>query len=200
MCAPRPMNTCMLPGSVGFTVSPSEALSVGTSRQPSNFRPSALIWSAMMLLMTLRHGMSRGMKNAPTAYSPGDGRVNPSSLALRAKKPCGICTRMPAPSPARGSAPTAPRCSRLQRMLIASATIWCDFTPLMLAMKPTPQASFSRDRSYMPSAGGRQVCSRAGSCAASNGFVAGSIDCPAATIACRSISEPLMFVLTRKGF
>ncbi len=54
---------------------------------------------------------------------------------------------MPAPSPARGSAPTAPRCSRLQRMLSASETIWCDFWPLMLAMKPTPQESFSMPRS-----------------------------------------------------
>src|SRR6266480_557955 len=54
------------------------------------------------------------------------------SAALRSKKACGICTRMPAPSPARGSAPTAPRCSRLQRMLIASETIRCDFLPLML--------------------------------------------------------------------
>jgi len=29
-------------------------------------------------------------------------------------------------------------------MLSASETIWCDFLPLMLAMKPTPQESFSR--------------------------------------------------------
>ena len=34
-----------------------------------------------------------------------------------AKNLCGICTRMPAPSPARGSAPTAPRCSRLHRIV-----------------------------------------------------------------------------------
>ena len=37
---------------------------------------------------------------------------------------------MPAPSPARGSAPTAPRCSRLQRMASASCTILCDFAAL----------------------------------------------------------------------
>ena len=34
------MNTCMWNGSVGFTDSPSEELSCGTSRQPSSVRPS----------------------------------------------------------------------------------------------------------------------------------------------------------------
>jgi len=32
-------------------------------------------------------------------------------------------------------------------MLSASATIWCDRLPLMLAMKPTPQESLSSDGS-----------------------------------------------------
>src|SRR6201992_2533471 len=78
------MKTCMLAGSVGFTVTPSEELSVGTSRQPSTSMPSALIWSAMMLLMTLRHGVSFGMNSAPMAYSPGLGSWKPISAALRA--------------------------------------------------------------------------------------------------------------------
>src|SRR5258707_672861 len=104
---------------------------------------------------------------------------------------------MPAPSPARGSAPTAPRCSRLQRMLIASETIWCDFRPLMLAMKPTPQESFSRLRSYRPSAGGRQECSRAGSCVeVSSGFEAAVADSVSVTIFSRSNSDPLILVLS----
>jgi len=60
-----------------------------------------------------------------------------------AKNLCGVCTRMPAPSPARGSAPTAPRCSRLSRIVSASSTSLCDFRPLMSAMNPTPQESFS---------------------------------------------------------
>ena len=61
------MNTCMLAGSVGLTVTPSEELSVGTSRQPSSVSSSALIWSAMMLWMTLRQAFSFGMNRAPTA-------------------------------------------------------------------------------------------------------------------------------------
>ena len=50
---------------------------------------------------------------------------------------------MPAPSPARGSAPTAPRCSRLTRIVSASWTILCDLRPLISAINPTPQESFS---------------------------------------------------------
>ena len=46
---------------------------------------------------------------APMAYSPGAGKSKPSSRAFAAKKRCGICTSMPQPSPALGSAPTAPR-------------------------------------------------------------------------------------------
>ena len=59
---------------------------------------------------------------------------------------------MPAPSPARGSAPTAPRCSRLTRMVSASSTILCDLRPLMSAIKPTPQESFSCAGSNRPKA------------------------------------------------
>ncbi len=62
---------------------------------------------------------------------------------------------MPAPSPARGSAPTAPRCSRLSRMVSASSTILCDLRPLMSAMKPTPQESFSSAGSNRPKASTR---------------------------------------------
>ena len=57
---------------------------------------------------------------------------------------------MPAPSPARGSAPTAPRCSRLSRIVSASLTILCDLRPLMSAINPTPQESFSSAGSNRP--------------------------------------------------
>src|SRR6202022_1116509 len=103
---------------------------------------------------------------------------------------------MPAPSPARGSAPTAPRCSRLQRMLSASETIWRDFLPLMLAMKPTPQESFSRLRSYRPSAGGRQLCSRAGSA----GFDAGSADSASLPIFLRAPLRPPLLPPSQSGW
>ena len=41
--APRPMNTCLTIGSIGFTLSPSTSLSTGTSRQPSSTWPSVPI-------------------------------------------------------------------------------------------------------------------------------------------------------------
>src|ERR1700694_5045800 len=59
-------------------------------------------------------------------------------------------------------------------------------------MKPTPQESFSRLRSYSPSAGGRQVCSRA----TSAGFEAGVDDSVSVTMVSRSISDPLISILS----
>src|SRR5437588_10626345 len=73
-----------------------------------------------------------------------------SAAAFLARNLCGVCTRMPAPSPARGSAPTAPRCSRLTRIVSASSTILCDLRPLMSAINPTPQESFSSVGSNKP--------------------------------------------------
>src|SRR5580704_7493858 len=101
-------------------------------------------------MISRRHASSRGMNSAPTAYCPGSGSLKPSSAAFLAKNLCGVCTKMPAPSPARGSAPTAPRCSRLTRMVSASSTILCDLRPLMSAINPTPQESFSSAGSNRP--------------------------------------------------
>src|ERR1700733_8109599 len=101
-------------------------------------------------MISCRQAASCGRNSAPTAYRPGAGNVKPSSADFFAKNLCGICTRMPAPSPARGSAPTAPRCSRLTRMVSASSTILCDLRPLMSAMNPTPQESFSSAGSNKP--------------------------------------------------
>ena len=101
-------------------------------------------------MISWRHGASCGRNSAPTAYSPGAGSLKPSAAACLAKNLCGVCTRMPAPSPARGSAPTAPRCSRLTRIVSASSTILCDLRPLISAMNPTPQEFFSSAGSNRP--------------------------------------------------
>src|SRR5215471_6076852 len=74
----------------------------------------------------------------------------PSPAAFLARNLCGVCTKIPAPSPARGSAPTAPRCSRLSRIVSASSTILWDLCPLMSAINPTPQESFSSAGSNKP--------------------------------------------------
>lgn len=63
----------------------------------------------------------------PTPYSPSAGSVKPSCLHALTKKSCGICMRMPAPSPVSGSQPQAPRCSRLRRICSPISTMECDF-------------------------------------------------------------------------
>ena len=103
---------------------------------------------------------------------------------------CGIWIRMPAPSPAMGSAPTAPRCSRFSRMASASLISWWDLPPLRLAMKPTPQASYSRLGSKSPLARGRST--RSGACAAPLvGFVSIVITRRLSAISRRHKSFPL---------
>src|SRR5262249_34056194 len=63
----------------------------------------------------------------------------------------------PAPSPTSGSAPTAPRWSRLTRICRPWRMMSCDFLPLMLATKPTPQESCSLRGSYSPCFSGKSV-------------------------------------------
>ena len=54
---------------------------------------------------------SGGKKTVPTPYSPAAGSLMPSSWQAARKNSCGICVRMPAPSPVNGSQPQAPRTS-----------------------------------------------------------------------------------------
>ena len=62
--------------------------------------------------------------------------------------------RIPAPSPARGSAPTAPRCVRFLSICRPCSMMAWDFLPLIWATNPTPQASCSLAGSYRPCAAG----------------------------------------------
>src|SRR5678809_808495 len=62
---------------------------------------------------------------------------------------------MPAPSERFGSQPTAPRWLRFFRTLSPCSTMVCDFLPLMLATKPTPQASCSFTGWYRPWGSGK---------------------------------------------
>src|SRR3974377_2057879 len=74
----------------------------------------------------------------------------PSAAAFLARNLCGVRSQIPAPSPAPGTAPTAPRCSRLSRIVSASSMILCDLRPLISAINPTPQESFSSVGSNKP--------------------------------------------------
>src|SRR5436190_20148113 len=86
----------------------------------------------------------------PTPYSPRPGNGTRASLQTVARKSCGICSRMPAPSPVLFSQPHAPRWFRFTRICSAWRTIQFDFLPLMLTRKPTPQESCSNCGSYKP--------------------------------------------------
>ena len=57
---------------------------------------------------------------------------------------------IPEPSPIVGSAPTAPLCVKLSKILNPSETISLVFLPLILAMNPIPHESCSLTGSYSP--------------------------------------------------
>ncbi len=127
-------------GMQSSAVWPSEDGSVGTSRQPRTDRPSSAAISSMRLRVLATCSSSPGMKAVPTAYPCLAGR---SKSTTSRKKASGTCIRMPAPSPELGSAPAAPRCSRLRSAVSAWLTIWWLGTPVMVATKATPHASCS---------------------------------------------------------
>src|SRR5262249_26574217 len=89
-------------------------------------------------------------KSMPTPYWPAAGSLILRLLHSCSRNACGICTRMPAPSPVFGSHPQAPRCSRFSRIWMALSTMSCDFRPVRLATKPTPHESCSKLGSYKP--------------------------------------------------
>ena len=76
------------------------------------------------------------------------------------------------PSPCNGSAPVAPRCVRLTRILSPCSMIAWLLRPLMWAMKPSPHASCSFAGSYSP-------CARGGHCG--SGRKRASEPCPTLT-------------------
>src|SRR5256885_7271875 len=95
-----------------------------------------------------------GRNTVPAPYLPRPGSSRPSFAQAAARNACGVCSRMPAPSPVSFSAPVAPRCSRLQRTSSALTTMSCEGRPLMSTTNPKPQESCSSAGSYRPCAGG----------------------------------------------
>ena len=96
-----------------------------------------------------------GRKASPAAYEPAGGSAKPQTARNSSS---GIWVRMPAPSPVSGSAPLAPRWSRLRSTVSAWATVLCTRRPDRSATMPTPQASCSLAGSYNPAA----ACGAAG--------------------------------------
>src|ERR1051325_338084 len=152
------MNTCRITGSAALAVSPKVPLLTGTLRQPRKVCPSSRTIRSNSASHRCRCSRMGGRKTRPDPYCFSSGsRIFASSHAWR-KKRCGICTRIPAPSPVLFSQPQAPRCRRLTRMVMASRTIARDLRPLTLTTNPTPQASCSYRGSYRPCLTGGPVC------------------------------------------
>ena len=76
----------------------------------------------------------------PTAYAPLSGSGNGATARRKAS---GTWVRMPAPSPESGSAPEAPRWSRLRSAVSAWSTMSWVGMPDSVATNATPQASCS---------------------------------------------------------
>lgn len=104
-------------GIVERAVAPSSSGATGTSRQPRTVRPSSA--AIVSIRETASSVPSLGRKAMPTAYAPAAGSSNPATSRRNAS---GTWDRMPAPSPESGSAPVAPRCSRLRSTVSACST------------------------------------------------------------------------------
>ena len=109
----------------------------GSARPPR--RPSAR--------RSPRSGGGRRGRWAGTRGRRRSGRARaarrPASPHSSARKPCGICIRMPAPSPVFFSQPQAPRCSRFSSTWTACSTMSWDLRPWTSTTKPMPHASCS---------------------------------------------------------
>lgn len=96
------MNHCSMAGSVSTADLPSERLLVGTGRQVRLTWPSEVATRSQMSLTFWRTSSSWGRNTWPAAYAPRGGSFRPcSSISTAWKKPSGMPTRIPAPSPAR---------------------------------------------------------------------------------------------------
>ena len=147
---PFPIRIWIIQGRIAAASLPTLVPSTGTSRQPRTTCPSSRTTSSKIRFCSLRRLSYLCAKIMPTPYSPAAGKLMPNTSHSRLKNSCGICTKIPAPSPVSLSAPAPPRCSRRSKIRKPSSMISWDFLPLIFTTKPIPQASFSNWLLYMP--------------------------------------------------
>ena len=123
----------------------------GTSRQPSSRSPSDSTIFSTPSQASRASSAPCGRNAMPVAYAPSAGS---SKSTLSRRKRSGTCSMMPAPSPVLGSAPAAPRCSRLTSAMIALSTRSRLRRPYMSTTNATPQESCSLAGSYRPTGPG----------------------------------------------
>ena len=126
-------------GSFERAISPRQSLLTGTSRIKRSVRCSSAIFSSITLMQNSRSSCSRGRNRSPVPYRPSAGTAIPCNRM----NSCGICTRMPAPSPVMLSALSAPRCTMFSSTRNPFSTMVCDFSPFRVTTRPTPHASCS---------------------------------------------------------
>ena len=134
---------------MALTLSPKESFAVGTNLQPKHSCPNSSIHCSTILCVSLYAAGSRGINTTPTPYAPNGGNASfiPASLATLRINLSGIWVKIPAPSPAFFSAPTAPLCSRFVKSSKPFDTISWDCFPFKWATNPTPHASCSNSGS-----------------------------------------------------
>ena len=140
------MKICLISGSLASADSPRISGQVGTLRRCINVNPSFSISSMIILKIAPWSFSSFGRKRRPVPYFPFSG----TGIPCKRINSCGICSRMPAPSPVLLSAPSAPRWRMFSNTFNADSTSSCDLPPWMFTNIPTPQASCSFSASYKP--------------------------------------------------
>ena len=133
------MNICLISGSVACASFPKISVWTGTLRKCIKVNPSFSISSMRILRMLACCSSSLGRKISPVPYLPFSG----TGIPCRRMNSCGICNKIPAPSPVLLSAPSAPRCLMFSSTLRADSMMSCDFSPWIFTNIPTPQASCS---------------------------------------------------------
>ena len=121
---------------------------VAECREPSDL-PASII-SSKIRSQRPRSSSFCGKKSIATPYCLGAGSSKPKLGARLAKNSCGICIKMPAPSPVDSSALDAPRCIRFSSTCLPYSTMAWSGLPEMLTTAPMPHASCSNCGSYKP--------------------------------------------------
>ena len=95
-----------------------------------------------------RRSSSWGKKTKATPYSRSPPSAMPDAFVTLAKNLCGICVRIPTPSPVLPSASLPALCSRFSTIFRAFVTVARLFSPLIFTQAPIPQLSCSKDSRY----------------------------------------------------
>ena len=108
---------CLMSGSTSRAPTPSTSGQVGTERMCMSVSPSRSISSIITLRIPSCALASFGKKTNPVPYFPFSG----TGIPCKRINSCGICTKMPAPSPVL-SRVSAPRCSMFSNTFKALST------------------------------------------------------------------------------